>query len=112
MQIAIYLMFMAGMMCVIGSLVFRSHVKRRQLFLEEQQFQKQIKKSQYTKQSQSLVEQMEVRLYDYDREVAARIDNKLLILDQLIEEAKQESTLLEKLVTEIQQRDASKRNAA
>ncbi len=45
-----------------------------------------------------VVQQLEVRAYDYSREVEARIDNRLAVLDQLIIDADQEIDRLQQLL--------------
>ena len=45
-----------------------------------------------------VVQQLEVRAYDYSREVEARIDNRLAVLDQLIVDADREIDRLQQLL--------------
>jgi CRISPR/Cas system-associated protein endoribonuclease Cas2 len=47
-----------------------------------------------------IVRQLEVRAYDYSREVEARIDNRLVVLDQLIIDADREIDRLRALLAE------------
>jgi hypothetical protein len=48
----------------------------------------------------SLVQQMEVRLHDYDREIAGRMQTTISVLDQLMVEADREIERLEQLLQE------------
>ena len=46
------------------------------------------------------LQDMEARLHDYGREVEARVDNKLLLLDALLQEVATERQRLEHLLQE------------
>ncbi len=48
--------------------------------------------------AESQIHQLEVRLHDYDRDVAARVETTLTMLDQLIAEADREIVRLETLL--------------
>jgi len=48
--------------------------------------------------ARGIVQQLEVRAYDYSREVEARIDNRLAVLDQLIVDADREIERLQSLL--------------
>jgi len=48
--------------------------------------------------------QLEVRFHDYGREVEARIDNKLRLMEQLLAEVAQERARLEAILAEIRQK--------
>ncbi len=48
--------------------------------------------------------QLEVRLHDYDRDVAARVETTMVMLDQLIAEADREIVRLETLLQERQEK--------
>ena len=53
--------------------------------------------------ARGIVQQLEVRAYDYSREVEARIDNRLSVLDQLIEDADREIDRLQAILSESRQ---------
>ncbi len=53
--------------------------------------------------ARGLVQKLEVRAYDYSREVEARIDNRLSVLDQLIVDADREIERLQALLAESRQ---------
>jgi hypothetical protein len=50
--------------------------------------------------ARGIVRQLEVRAYDYSREVEARIDNRLTVLDQLIVDADREIESLQRLLNQ------------
>ena len=58
----------------------------------------ELQKKQRSAESQ--IHQLEVRLHDYDRDVAARVETTLTMLDQLIDEADREIVRLETLLEE------------
>lgn len=51
----------------------------------------------------SRLEEMEVRLFDYEREVEGRVQTTLTLLDQLVEDADRESAKLQELLEEVEQ---------
>ncbi|MFN0195588.1 MAG: hypothetical protein ACKVT0_02510 [Planctomycetaceae bacterium] len=53
---------------------------------------------------QQALQKMEVRMYDYSREVEARIGTQLAVLDRLMNEAQRETDRLEELLELTQQR--------
>lgn len=53
--------------------------------------------------ARGVVQKLEVRAYDYSREVEARIDNRLSVLDQLIVDADREIERLQVLLSESRQ---------
>ncbi len=50
---------------------------------------------------EGILRQMEVRLYDFDREVQARVQNTLTSLDLLVTEARTEAERLESLLQQV-----------
>jgi hypothetical protein len=50
--------------------------------------------------ARGIVQKLEVRAYDYSREVEARIDNRLSVLDQLIVDADREIDRLQAMLAE------------
>lgn len=53
--------------------------------------------------ARGIVQQLEVRAYEYNREVEARIDNRLAVLDQLILDADREIERLQAMLAESRQ---------
>lgn len=53
--------------------------------------------------ARGIVQKLEVRAYDYSREVEARIDNRLAVLDQLIVDADREIERLQAMLSEARQ---------
>lgn len=55
--------------------------------------------------ARGIVQKLEVRAYDYHREVEARIDNRLAVLDRLIVDADHEIERLQAMLAESRQSD-------
>lgn len=56
--------------------------------------------------ARGIVQKLEVRAYEYQREVEARIENRLIVLDQLILDADREIERLQAMLAESRQSDA------
>lgn len=57
--------------------------------------------------SRSLVDSLEIRLYDYSRDVEARIQNRIEVLDLLVQEADRELLRLQRLLEEARRPEES-----
>ncbi len=102
-QPEIVLVLVGSMMCLIGFMLWRSSVMRYRISkqdpLRDMQRELEIKE----RSPESLIHNMETRLYDYGREVEGRIETTLSLLDRLIIDADQEIVRLEELLGVAQQ---------
>ncbi len=92
----IFLGLMVWSALMLRSSAVRSRRSRNRDVSKE--LQSELQKKQRSAESQ--IQQMEVRLHDYDRDVAARVETTMTMLDQLIAEADREIVRLETLLEE------------
>ncbi len=87
-----------GMMIWSGMLLKSAAGKSKQSRNRDvsKELKAELRKKQRSAESQ--IHQLEVRLHDYDRDVAARVETTMTMLDQLILEADQEIVRLETLL--------------
>lgn len=83
-----------GLTLLGGSARYR-RVRGRDPLAEHQRDQ-----AEYANSAQGALSKLELRIFDYGREIEARIDNQMRILDQLIQEADREIVRLEALLAE------------
>ena len=97
-QPEIVLILVGGMMCLIGFMLWRSSVMRYRISKQEplQDMQQELELKEHS--PESLIHNMETRLFDYGREVEGRVETTLSVLDRLILDADQEIGRLEELL--------------
>jgi DNA-binding CsgD family transcriptional regulator len=75
--------------------------RRRQRLHRQDPLQEALSEMRVVESSaRGIVQELEVRAYDYSREVEARIDNRLAVLDRLILDADREIERLQALLAE------------
>lgn len=82
----------------MGYSLFQGAKSRRNLAARDSLGEAQSEVRAMESSARGIVQQMEVRAYDYSREVEARIDNRLAVLDQLIVDADHEIERLQQLL--------------
>jgi len=95
------LVILGLLMLVTAFLLHRGTVLRKRSALDEKNGYTTGDVARLERQANSLITELEVRLHDYDREVAARTQTRIAQLDQLVIDAKQEADRLEGLLQEI-----------
>jgi len=97
-QPEIVLILVGGMMCLIGFMLWRSSVIRYRISKQDPLRDMQREMDTKERSPESLIHNMETRLFDYGREVEGRIETTLSVLDRLIIDADQEIGRLEELL--------------
>lgn len=98
----VHLILLGSMMFVIGFVLWRNTVLRRQSSRRRPHREAVAEIETRMQIPDSHLRGLEVRLHDYDREVEARIKTTLAILDKLVLDATQESAHLEELIDRAQ----------
>ena len=97
----VILVFVAG--AGLGLVLLGGSVRARRL--RRQDPLKEVRREQeaVSKSPQGLIAELELRLYEYGRGIEARMENHLVVLDQLILDADREIARLEGLLAESRQ---------
>ena len=97
----VVLALIGGMTFVIGFVLLRSSSMRHRIAKQDplKQMHQEIEARAST--PESLIHDMEIRLFDYGREVEGRIETTLSVLDRLIIDADQEIGRLETILNTI-----------
>jgi predicted RNase H-like nuclease (RuvC/YqgF family) len=93
--------FAIGLMIITSMLMFRNSKLRRDLHAKNPLKEVRDEFSKLENTPHGTIQKMEVRLYDYEREVQARIENTMILLDQLLHEAHEETDRIHKALHEM-----------
>lgn len=85
-------------LAAMGYSLFQGAKSRRNLSARDSLTESHSEVVALESSARGIVSQLEVRAYDYSREVEARIDNRLAVLDQLIVDADREIERLQLLL--------------
>lgn len=94
----IALALIGGMMFLVGYFLWRSSAMRSRIAKQDPLRDMHREIEARSNSPESLIHDMEVRLFDYGREVEGRIETTLSVLDRLIVDADQEIGRLEDLL--------------
>ncbi len=97
-QPEIALALIGGMMFLVGFVLWRSSSMRHRIAKQDPLRDMNREIEARSNSPESLIHDMEVRLFDYGREVEGRIETTLSVLDRLIIDADQEISRLEELL--------------
>lgn len=104
------LLLLGATFVVVGYVIWRSAAMSRNSRRRDAQQEAKAELTARSRTPQSLVSALEVRLYEYGREVEGRVETTLKLLDRLVAEAETEIEQLESLLKQTEQnrtKDAS-----
>ena len=87
----------------LGYSLFQGSLYRRKLQKQDSLTEAMEGVAEVESSARGIVQKLEVRAYEYNREVEARIDNRLAVLDQLILDADREIERLQAMLAESRQ---------
>ena len=97
------LAFIAVTMLVSGILLWRGSLRRRMIQRGEYRDDSAPGKNGNASSAETVIREMEVRLFEYGREVEGRVETTLNVLDRLIIDAEDEIDRLEELLERSEQ---------
>jgi len=94
------ILVIAAMGAGIGLTLLGGSVRARRVRDMDPLRDQQRERAQFASSAQGTLHDLELRVFDYGREVEARVDNQLRVLDRLILDADREIARLEALLAE------------
>ena len=97
-ELELTLALAAGILLTSGMLMWRGSASRHRISRRDPLRENEREQQKKSKSPEGLLHEMEVRLFDYGREVEGRVETTLNVLDRLIIDAESEIDRLEDLL--------------
>ncbi|TWT64090.1 hypothetical protein [Rubinisphaera italica] len=97
-ELELTLALAAGILLTSGMLMWRGSASRNRIARRDPLRENEREQQKKSKSPEGLLHEMEVRLFDYGREVEGRVETTLNVLDRLIIDAESEIDRLEDLL--------------